>query len=62
MERSQHTFSEGPELIKRSFEDKKSIQRNFCKIIDSQIEKITKIIQQLVGFVRKKNPSKRPWI
>ncbi len=43
------------ELIKRKLEDKESVQRN-VEIIDSQIERITKIIQQLLGFVRKKKP------
>ena len=46
------------ELIKRRLEDKESIQRNL-EIIDSQIERITKIIQQLLGFVRKKKPEQK---
>ena len=46
------------ELIKRRLEDKESIQRNL-EIIDNQIERITKIIQQLLGFVRKKKPEQK---
>ena len=46
------------ELIKRRLEDKESIRRNL-EIIDNQIEKITKIIQQLLGFVRKKKPEQK---
>ena len=43
------------ELIKRRLDDKESLERNL-EIIDNQIEKITRIIQQLLGFVRKKKP------
>ncbi len=46
------------ELIKRRLEDRESIQRNL-EIIDNQIERITKIIQQLLGFVRKKKPEQK---
>jgi two-component system, NtrC family, sensor kinase len=46
------------ELIKRRLEDKESTQRNL-EIIDNQIERITKIIQQLLGFVRKKKPEQK---
>jgi signal transduction histidine kinase len=46
------------ELIKRRLEDKESTQRNL-EIIDNQIERITKIIQQLLGFARKKKPEQK---
>jgi signal transduction histidine kinase len=46
------------ELIKRKPEDKESLQRNL-EIIDNQVERITRIIQQLLGFVRKKKPEQK---
>ena len=46
------------ELIKKRLEDKESMQRNL-EIIENQIERITKIIQQLLGFVRKKKPEQK---
>ena len=46
------------ELIKRRLEDKESTRRNL-EIIDNQIERITKIIRQLLGFVRKKKPEQK---
>jgi signal transduction histidine kinase len=47
------------ELIKRRPEDRAGVLKNL-DIIDNQIEKITKIIEQLLGFVRKKQPERRP--
>jgi signal transduction histidine kinase len=46
------------ELIKRRLEDKEGTQKNL-DIIGQQTERITKIIQQLLGFVRKKNPEQK---
>jgi signal transduction histidine kinase len=46
------------ELIERRLEDKE-IQKNL-DIIIQQAERITKIIQQLLGFVRKKKPERKP--
>jgi len=46
------------ELIKRRFEDKEGVQKNL-DIIVQQTERITKIIQQLLGFVRKKKPEQK---
>ena len=46
------------ELIKRRLEDKKGAQKNL-DIIVQQTERITKIIQQLLGFVRKKKPEQK---
>ncbi len=46
------------ELIKRKLDDRESLQRN-VEIMESQIERITKIIQQLLGFVRKKKPEQQ---
>ncbi len=43
------------ELIQRKLEDKEGIQKNL-DIIINQTERITKIIRQLLGFVRKKKP------
>ena len=43
------------EWIKRRLEDREGIQKNL-DIIAQQSERITKIIQQLLGFVRKKRP------
>ena len=45
------------ELIKRRLEDKE-IQKNL-DIILQQTERITKILQQLLGFVRKKKPEQK---
>ncbi len=46
------------ELIKRRLEDTEGIRKNL-DIMDNQIEKITKIIEQLLGFVRIKQPERR---
>lgn len=46
------------ELIKRRPEDKEGTQKNL-DIIFQQTERITKIIQQLLGFVRKKKPEQK---
>ena len=46
------------ELIKRRLEDKEAI-RNNVDIIGNQIQKITRIIEQLLGFVRKKQPERK---
>jgi len=46
------------ELIERRLEDRE-IQKNL-DIIIQQAERITKIIQQLLGFVRKKKPERKP--
>jgi len=43
------------ELTKRRLEDKEGVQKSL-DIIAQQTERITKIIQQLLGFVRKKKP------
>jgi signal transduction histidine kinase len=43
------------ELLKRRLEDKDEIQKNLDLIL-LQTGRITKIIQQLLGFVRKKDP------
>jgi two-component system NtrC family sensor kinase len=43
------------ELTKRKLDDRDTAQRNL-DIIAQQAERITKIIQQLLGFVRKKKP------
>jgi signal transduction histidine kinase len=47
------------ELLKKRFEDKNEVQKNL-DIIVQQAERITKIIQQLLGFVRKKAPQQTP--
>jgi signal transduction histidine kinase len=46
------------ELIKRRLEDKEGVQKNL-DIIVQQTERITRIIQQLLGFVRKKKPEQK---
>jgi two-component system NtrC family sensor kinase len=46
------------ELAKRRLDDKKLIQKNLDTIAQ-QTERITKIIQQLLGFVRKKKPEQK---
>jgi two-component system NtrC family sensor kinase len=46
------------ELTKRRLDDKELIQKNL-DIIAQQTERITKIIQQLLGFVRKKKPDQK---
>jgi two-component system NtrC family sensor kinase len=46
------------ELIKRRLEDKEGAQKNLDTIVQ-QTERITKIIQQLLGFVRKKKPEQK---
>ena len=46
------------ELTKRRLEDKEGAQKNL-DIIAQQTERITKIIQQLLGFVRKKKPEQK---
>jgi len=46
------------ELIKRKLEDKEGAQKNL-DIIVQQTERITRIIQQLLGFVRKKQPEQK---
>jgi two-component system NtrC family sensor kinase len=43
------------ELIERRLEDKEGIKKNSDIIID-QTERITKILRQLLGFIRKKKP------
>jgi signal transduction histidine kinase len=43
------------ELIQRRLEDKEGIKKNL-EIIIGQTERITKILRQLLGFVRKKKP------
>ena len=43
------------ELIQRKMEDREEIQKNVNTIL-RQTERITKIIQQLLGMVRKKKP------
>ena len=47
------------ELIQRKLEDKEELQKNL-DIILRQTERITRIIQQLLGFVRKKKPEHAP--
>ena len=47
------------ELVKRKLEDRDELHKNL-DIILSQTERITMIIQQLLGFVRKRNRSRRP--
>jgi signal transduction histidine kinase len=47
------------ELVKKRLKDQEGVQKNL-DIILLQTEKITKIIQQLLGFVRKKKPEQRP--
>ena len=47
------------ELIRRKLEDKEELQKNL-DIILHQTERITRIIQQLLGFVRKKKPERAP--
>jgi signal transduction histidine kinase len=46
------------ELTQRRLEDKEGAQKNL-DIIVQQTERITKIIQQLLGFVRKKKPEQK---
>jgi len=46
------------ELAKRRLDDKELIQKNLDTIAQ-QTERITKIIQQLLGFVRKKRPEQK---
>jgi signal transduction histidine kinase len=46
------------ELTKRRPEDKEGVQKN-QDVILHQTERITKIIQQLLGFVRKKRPEQK---
>jgi two-component system NtrC family sensor kinase len=46
------------EMAKRKLEDKEGVQKNL-NIITQQTERITKIIQQLLGFVRKKKPEQK---
>ena len=46
------------ELAKRKLDDKELIQKNLDTIAQ-QTERITKIIQQLLGFVRKKRPEQK---
>jgi len=47
------------DLIKRRVEDREGIQKNLDVILQ-QTERITKILQQLLGFVRKKKPEQKP--
>ncbi len=47
------------ELTKRRLEDKEEAQRNL-EIISNQTARITKIIQELLGFARKKGPGETP--
>jgi signal transduction histidine kinase len=46
------------ELMKRRLEDRQASEKNLDVILN-QTERITKIIQQLLGFVRKKIPEQR---
>jgi two-component system NtrC family sensor kinase len=46
------------ELMQRRLDDKEASQKNL-DIIVQQTERITKIIQQLLGFVRKKKPEQK---
>ncbi len=46
------------ELTKRRPEEKEGVQKNL-DIIAQQTERITKIIQQLLGFIRKKKPEQK---
>jgi two-component system NtrC family sensor kinase len=45
------------ELMKRRLDDKEEAQKNL-DIVVQQTERITKIIQQLLGFIRKKKPDR----
>ncbi len=47
------------DLIKRKVEDREGIQKNLDVILQ-QTERITKILLQLLGFVRKKKPEQKP--
>jgi signal transduction histidine kinase len=47
------------ELIQKKPEDKEQLKK-YLNIILYETERITKIIQQLLGFVRKKNPDLKP--
>ena len=47
------------ELLRKKFEDKNELRKNL-DIIVQQAERITKIIQQLLGFVREKSPQQTP--
>jgi signal transduction histidine kinase len=47
------------ELTKRRLEDKEEAQKNL-DIISNQTTRITKIIQELLGFARKKGPGEKP--
>jgi signal transduction histidine kinase len=47
------------ELMKRRLDDKQGLEKNLDVILH-QTDRITKIIQQLLGFVRKKKPEQRP--
>ncbi len=47
------------ELVKKKLKDQEAVQKNL-EIVLLQTEKITKIIQQLLGFVRKKRPEQKP--
>jgi signal transduction histidine kinase len=47
------------ELMKRRLENKEGTEKNLDVILN-QTERITRIIQQLLGFVRKKKPERRP--
>ncbi len=46
------------ELAKKKLDDKEGVQKNL-DIVIQQTERITKIIQRLLGFVRKKKPEQR---
>jgi two-component system NtrC family sensor kinase len=47
------------DLAKRKLEDREAIQKNLDVIVQ-QSERITKILEQLLGFVRKKKPEQKP--
>jgi len=47
------------DLAKKRLDDKESTRKNL-EVIIHQAERITKIIQQLLGFVRKKKPDEAP--
>jgi two-component system, NtrC family, sensor kinase len=47
------------ELVKRRLDENEENQKDL-NVIVQQTEKITKIIQQLLGFVRKKKPEQKP--
>ncbi len=47
------------DLIKRKLEDRGDLQKNLDVILQ-QTERITRILQQLLGFVRKKKPEQKP--